>query len=80
MNSSIKSQPFTHFETVRTDTPSWSTRLLSLPVNLWSRLLDAYERRQSIGSLEALEDRELKDIGIYRSDIYGAVRHGRRSF
>jgi uncharacterized protein YjiS (DUF1127 family) len=41
---------------------------------LFRRFIDWTRRRTAIARLRALDDRTLKDIGLYRSDIETAVR------
>jgi uncharacterized protein YjiS (DUF1127 family) len=47
-------------------------------VSIWSSIRRAAERRQAIAELQTLDDRALRDIGIYRCDIEHIVRHGAR--
>jgi uncharacterized protein YjiS (DUF1127 family) len=42
------------------------------------RLADERGLRQAIRELEAFDDRRLRDIGLTRQDIEGAVRFGQR--
>jgi len=42
----------------------------------WRVYCDWQRRRQAIAELEAFSDRELNDIGVRRSEIDSAVRHG----
>ena len=42
----------------------------------WSSLRQAVERRRAVAELRALDDRALRDIGIYRCNIEHVVRHG----
>jgi uncharacterized protein YjiS (DUF1127 family) len=42
------------------------------------RLADERGLRQAIRELEAFDDRRLRDIGLFRGDIEGAVRFGHR--
>jgi uncharacterized protein YjiS (DUF1127 family) len=44
----------------------------------WSSLRQAVERRRAIAELRALDDRALRDIGVYRCNIERIVRHGAR--
>lgn len=44
---------------------------------LWSSLRRRYQNRRAIAALAALDDRMLRDIGLFRPDIELAVRHGR---
>ena len=55
----------------------WTSGLFSLPARLWSKLVEAHERRRSTAALEALDDRTLKDMGLTRNEIHHVVRHGR---
>jgi uncharacterized protein YjiS (DUF1127 family) len=46
------------------------------------RLVDAFVRWQrnhrAMAALAAMSDRELKDVGVHRSDIHWAVNYGRQ--
>ena len=43
----------------------------------WRDYLEERRRRQAMAELNGFGDRELKDIGVRRSEIYWAVHHGR---
>lgn len=57
--------------------PGWLIRLLSWPAQLWTSLDQARRARRDRAVLQGLDDRMLKDIGVSRSEIYYASRHGR---
>jgi uncharacterized protein YjiS (DUF1127 family) len=43
-------------------------------VNGWvAALIAHYERRAALATLRHFDDRELKDIGLYRGELYDAV-------
>ena len=42
--------------------------------DLFQRLFGWFRRRAAVAQLQALDDRALKDMGIYRGDIEAAVR------
>jgi len=44
----------------------------------WSSMRRAVERRRAIAEMRALDDRALRDIGVYRCDIDQIARHGAR--
>ena len=44
----------------------------------WSSMRQAVERRRAIAELRALDDRALRDIGVYRCNIEHIVRHEAR--
>jgi uncharacterized protein YjiS (DUF1127 family) len=44
----------------------------------WSSMRQAAVRRRAIAELRALDDRALRDIGVYRCHIEQIVRHGAR--
>jgi uncharacterized protein YjiS (DUF1127 family) len=64
-----------HSATARTD---WHVSLTRIAVAWWSSMRQAVERRRAIAELRALDDRALRDIGVYRCDIEYIVRHGAR--
>jgi len=43
----------------------------------WRAYAERRQRRQDMAELLGLSDRELKDIGVRRSEIYWVVHHGR---
>ena len=55
----------------------WRARIASLPRKVWSWILRVNELRRDAATLEALDDRTLKDMGISRAEIGYLVRHGR---
>lgn len=57
---------------------AWLARLLSWPASLWTSLAQARRARRDRHVLQGLDDRMLKDIGVSRSEIFYASRHGRR--
>ena len=62
-----------HGATARTDCPVSLTRIAAAR---WSSMRQAVERRRAVAELRALDDRALRDIGIYRCNIEHIVRHG----
>jgi len=47
----------------------------------WLRqMIAGHRRRRDVARLESLSDHMLRDIGISRSEIGRAVRHGRHDF
>jgi uncharacterized protein YjiS (DUF1127 family) len=54
--------------------PDWHVSLWRIACAWWSR--QAVERRRAIAELRALDDRALRDIGIYRCNIEPIARHG----
>lgn len=61
---------------------SWAADILTHLQHLWSAFLTWRLERSAINQLNSLSDRQLKDIGLDRSEIMGAVRrrttHGSR--
>ena len=43
----------------------------------WGGYLERRRRRQAMAELHGFSDRELKDLGVRRSEIYWVVHHGR---
>jgi len=62
-----------HGATARTDCHVSLTRIAAV---CWSSMRQAVERRRAIAKLRALDDRALRDIGIYRCNIEHIVRQG----
>jgi len=62
-----------HGATARTDCHVSLTRIAAAR---WSSMRQAVERRRAVAELRALDDRALRDIGIYRCNIEHIVRHG----
>jgi uncharacterized protein YjiS (DUF1127 family) len=59
----------------------WQSRFAELKAALnhtWSTFLAWRLERAAIRQLNSLSDRQLKDIGLDRSEIMGAVRNGAR--
>jgi uncharacterized protein YjiS (DUF1127 family) len=53
---------------------------LRCTVNAWAAaIIASYERRAAIATLRQLDDRELKDIGLYRGQIDEAIERAARS-
>ena len=61
--------------TARTDC---HVSLWRIAAALWSSVRQAVERRRAIAELRALDDRALRDIGVYRCNIEQFARHGAR--
>jgi uncharacterized protein YjiS (DUF1127 family) len=57
--------------------PSWTAWILAIPRKLWSALLSERDFRRTRNSLQALDDRMLKDVGLSRCEIYRVARQGR---
>jgi uncharacterized protein YjiS (DUF1127 family) len=58
----------------RARTPSCSYRLLATFERWWVAYLSWQLERATIAHLSKLSDRELKDVGLHRSEIPAAVR------
>ncbi len=43
----------------------------------WQAFVDWRYRLQSMAELQSMSDRELKDMGLYRSEIYWVTHNGR---
>src|SRR5262245_33370552 len=43
----------------------------------WRAYVEERRRRQAMAELHGFSDRELKDLGVRRSEIYWVVHHGR---
>jgi uncharacterized protein YjiS (DUF1127 family) len=57
----------------------WSGRLTSAVAREWQAYRIAHMRRAAMKQLNSLDDRDLKDIGLRRCEIYTAVyRHDAR--
>ncbi len=54
------------------------TRPQAVRPGLFVRLMSWWEARQAAGRLTQMDDRLLRDIGLDRSEIDFAVRHGRK--
>jgi uncharacterized protein YjiS (DUF1127 family) len=65
-------------EMVRTASPGWSSSIKSRFAEFRSRMRRERDRRLAIAELRALDDRMLRDIGIFRCDIEYFVRRGDR--
>ncbi|MBR0682174.1 DUF1127 domain-containing protein [Roseomonas eburnea] len=46
-------------------------------MRLWFKAVDAMERRRARRLIGEMDDRILRDIGIVRSEVEQAIRHGR---
>jgi uncharacterized protein YjiS (DUF1127 family) len=57
--------------------PVWR-RLVNAIVIVIESFVEAYRMRKGIVALQQLDDRMLADIGVTRSGIEAAVRHGER--
>ena len=55
-----------------------ATHVIAALVRWWRAHADRWQRLRAMGALAAMSDRQLKDIGVHRSEIYWAVNHGRR--
>jgi uncharacterized protein YjiS (DUF1127 family) len=55
-----------------------ATHVIAALVRWWRAHADRRQRLRAMGALAAMSDRQLKDIGVHRSEIYWAVNHGRR--
>ena len=76
MNSRINLDGFRRLATTRTEDPgrqAWSEYLLG---KLWTRMLRSYRARRARASLEALDNRTLRDIGVSRREIEQLARDG----
>jgi uncharacterized protein YjiS (DUF1127 family) len=54
---------------------SWTGRLAATPKRWWMAFITWRFERAAINQLSSLSDRQLKDIGLNRSEIIGAVRN-----
>jgi uncharacterized protein YjiS (DUF1127 family) len=52
--------------------------ILQLAIRLVDALARWQRNQQAMAALAAMSDRDLKDVGVHRSDIYWAVNHGRQ--
>ena len=77
MNGLVRFEDVGPLEVTRDEFRSFQSRLLSGIAGLWSRMVVAYRNKRAFDELAALDDRMLKDIGISRQQIRGAVLHGR---
>lgn len=57
----------------------WLARVASAIARFWTRSRQKRHERLMIAELQALDDRTLKDIGIYRCEIEGAVLNACRA-
>jgi uncharacterized protein YjiS (DUF1127 family) len=57
---------------------NWLVSLWRIVSAWWSSMRQAVERRRAIAELRALDDRALRDIGVYRCHIEQIARHGAR--
>jgi uncharacterized protein YjiS (DUF1127 family) len=76
MNSRINLDGYRRLETARADYTggqAWSKALLG---KLWTRMLRAYRARRARASLEALDDRILRDIGVSCHEMEQLARDG----
>ena len=64
-----------HGASAHTDCHVWLWRIAAA---WWSSMRRAVERRRAIAEMRALDDRALRDIGVYRCDIDQIARHGAR--
>src|SRR6185312_10238000 len=83
VNSRINLDGVGGLETARAGYSVRHAWIKHLPVRLWARLLRAYRARRARASLEALDDRILRDIGVSRHEMEqlasdGAAREQRR--
>ncbi len=60
---------------VQIASPAWNARIISRLVMLWARMRRAQNIRRTITTLESLDDRTLKDIGMHRCQIQSVVTH-----
>lgn len=63
----------TKFSINKTDGTATKKWLEHTAENLWRSLRRWWQRRQSVTHLGMLSDRQLKDIGIHRSEIHSVV-------
>ena len=54
--------------------PSWASGILASAKRAWVAYMTWRIERAAIDQLEAMSDRQLKDIGLTRSQIVGAAR------
>ncbi len=54
----------------------WTGRLAAALKRWWAAYISWLLERVAINQLSSLSDRQLKDIGLDRSEIMGAVRNG----
>lgn len=76
MNSRINLDGVRGLETARAGYSVRQAWIKYLPVRLWARMLRAYRARRARASLEALDDRTLRDIGVSRREIEQLAREG----
>ena len=58
---------------------SWTTRPATALKRWWMAYLTWRLEQTAIAQLEALSDRELRDIGLTRSEIECSVKRGRKT-
>jgi uncharacterized protein YjiS (DUF1127 family) len=71
--SEERNAPMKRFETVAL-TPATRSELGLAIANGWKRVLRRYKARQTCKELSRLDDRALKDIGVYRPDLNQYLR------
>jgi uncharacterized protein YjiS (DUF1127 family) len=77
MSNLIELDNFTPLRSTRPVGTSGWLAVTSMATIVWSGLRRRHQCRRAIAELAALDDRILKDIGLFRPDIERAVRYGR---
>ena len=74
----VKTEHIERSERTHAAVAGWSTSIASFLASLRSRIRCGRDSRLTIAMLRALDDRRLRDIGIYRSDIEHLAGRGDR--
>jgi uncharacterized protein YjiS (DUF1127 family) len=74
----VKTEHIERSERTHAAVAGWSTSIASFLASLRSRIRCGRDSRLTIAKLRALDDRRLRDIGIYRSDIEHLAGRGDR--